>query len=56
MPTGQFLNVDLLGAAVLDGEVGQDAIDDKVRRILRTIIRLGLVDGPKTRDPRAVPA
>jgi beta-glucosidase len=36
----------LLAAAVRDGTVGEDAVDDKVRRILRLARRVGALDGP----------
>jgi beta-glucosidase len=35
-----------LAAAVRDGTVGEDAVDDKVRRILRLARRVGALDGP----------
>ena len=50
MPTGEFLG-DKLMAAVQSGQVSQATIDDKVRRILRVMLRFGLMekkfaDGP----------
>src|SRR5205823_1062322 len=35
-----------LAAAVREGTVGEDAVDDKVRRILRLARRVGALDGP----------
>ena len=45
MPTGKFMSVPKLKTALADGSVTQGAVDDAVRRILRTIIRVGLLDG-----------
>src|ERR1700723_833938 len=41
MPSGKFMNRTTLVPAVNSGRVSQAAIDDKVRRILRTAIRFG---------------
>jgi beta-glucosidase len=46
MPAGDHMNLPKLKAALADGSVTQAAVDDSVRRILRTIIRVGLLDGP----------
>jgi beta-glucosidase len=54
MPTGEFMNVGNLKAALADGRVTQAAVDDSVHRILRTIIRTGLLDGPLHPDPAQV--
>jgi beta-glucosidase len=54
MPGGQFLTVDKLKAALSDGSITQAAIDDSVHRILRTIVRVGLLDGPHTPAPAAM--
>ena len=54
MPTGDFMNVKALKAALADGSVTQAAVDDSVRRILRTIIRVGLLDGPMHPNPAEV--
>ena len=48
MPWGEFMTVATLVPAVKDGRVSQAAIDDKVRRILRTMIEFGLVDREQT--------
>ena len=49
MPTGEHMSVPHLQAALADGSVTQAAVDDSVHRILRTVIRVGLLDGPMTR-------
>jgi len=54
MPTGENMNVPKLKAALADGTVTQAAVDDAVRRILRTIIRVGLLDGPMHPDASQV--
>jgi beta-glucosidase len=43
MPYGENMNVPALKAALADGSVTQAAVDDSVRRILRTIMRVGLL-------------
>ena len=48
MPTGVFLNPDEIRKALAEGSVTKALIDDKVRRILRAMASLGLLD-------RAVP-
>jgi beta-glucosidase len=50
MPKGQNMTIPNLQAALSKGTVTQAAVDDSVRRILRTIIRVGLLDGPETQD------
>jgi beta-glucosidase len=54
MPKGAHLNVDQLAGPVRSGEVSESVIDDKIRRLIRTLIRCGLLDGPKCRNPEAV--
>lgn len=54
MPTGQFMNVPDLKAALNNGSITQAAVDDSVHRILRTIIRTGLLNGPMHPDPAEV--
>lgn len=44
MPSGKFLNRQALTPLIGDGKVAQSTIDDKVRRILRTAVRLGWLD------------
>lgn len=50
MPTGKNMNVPQLETALADHSVTQAAVDDSVKRILRTIIRVGLLDHPMTQD------
>ncbi len=45
MPTGVYLTADSLLPAVRAGLVSETTIDDKVRRLLRTMIWAGLFDG-----------
>jgi len=46
MPGGSFLTSDDLSAALQAATITQSSIDDSVKRILRTIIRTGLLDSP----------
>jgi beta-glucosidase len=48
MPSGKFMNRELLLPAVHAGKVSEATIDDKVRRILRTAIRFGWLDRDQT--------
>jgi len=50
MPEGEFLNQKTLLPAIKNGEVKESAIDEKVRRTLRTIFRLGLFEKPSLKD------
>ncbi len=54
MPTGENMSVPKLKDALTSGEVTQAAVDDSVRRILRTILRVGLLDGPMVTDAAQV--
>jgi beta-glucosidase len=54
MPTGEFMSASKLKAALADGSVTQAAVDDSVHRILRTIVRVGLLDGAMSRNPAVV--
>lgn len=45
MPTGVYLNADSLLPAIRAGLVSESTIDDKVRRLLRTMVWAGLFDG-----------
>jgi beta-glucosidase len=49
MPTGAFMNPQRLSPLMAQGKISPALIDDKVRRIVRTIIRVGLL------DPRPAP-
>jgi beta-glucosidase len=46
MPGGQFETVDKLKKALQYNRLSQAAVDESVKRILRTIIRVGLLDNP----------
>src|SRR5882724_448937 len=48
MPTGKDMSVAQLQTALANGSVTQAAVDDSVRRILRTVIRVGVLDGAMT--------
>lgn len=50
MPFGEFLNQKTLLPAIQKGEVKESTIDDKVRRILRVIFKLGLFEKPSLKD------
>jgi beta-glucosidase len=54
MPGGEFATVDKLKAALKDGSLTQSAVDDSVKRILRTVIRVGLLDNPPKPDAKIV--
>lgn len=47
MPGPGLLKKELIARALAKGQISQRAIDDNVRRILRTVIRVGLLDGPR---------
>lgn len=49
MPSARFMNKANLLPAIHDGQVSVATIDDKVRRILRTIIGAGFFDRPQLR-------
>jgi len=53
MPTGEWMNSKNLIPALDSGEITERQIDDKVRRILRMIVRMGFLDRPQI-DP-AIP-
>lgn len=54
MPNASRMTAKKVSAALADGSMTQAAVDDSVRRILRTIIRVGLLDGPMIRNPEMV--
>jgi len=54
MPGGAYLTHDKVARALKSGRITQAEIDDSVRRILRTVIRVGLLDGPRTPDHSVV--
>jgi beta-glucosidase len=47
MPSGLWMNMDNLLPAIQNGEVTVQQIDDKVRRILRMIVKMGFLDRPQ---------
>jgi beta-glucosidase len=50
MPTGAFMNRQNLLPAIKDGRVSPSTIDEKIRHILQTAIRIGWLDRPQA-DP-----
>ena len=55
MPNASRMATNKVSAALADGSITQAAIDDSVHRILRTVIRAGLLDEPVARpDPSKV--
>jgi beta-glucosidase len=54
MPTGDNMSVPKLKAALANGTITQAAVDESVRRILRTVLRVGLLDGPIAHDAKQV--
>ena len=54
MPWGNHVKPEMIQAALTEGSVTQAAIDDSVRRMLRTIIRLGLLEGTRPMDASKV--
>jgi beta-glucosidase len=50
MPFGEFLNNKTLQAAVTKGDVKESTINDKVRRILRVLFKLGLFEKPSLKE------
>ena len=50
MPSGEFMTRQTLIPAVNDGKVKVSTIDDKVRRMLRVMFRMGFFDRPQ-QDP-----
>ena len=47
MPSARFMNAATLLAAVKTGTVKESTIDDKVLRLLRTVLRYGFLDRPQ---------
>ena len=54
MPNHKFETLDKLQAALADGSVTQAAVDEAAHRILRTMIRVGLLDHLPTPNPQMV--
>jgi beta-glucosidase len=47
MPAGEWMNMQNLLGALRSGEITEEQINDKVRRILRMIVRMGFLDRPQ---------
>lgn len=47
MPSGLWMNSQNLSPSIRSGEITEKQIDDKVRRILRMIVRMGYLDRPQ---------
>jgi beta-glucosidase len=47
MPSGSWMNAKNLLPSIRSGEIPEKQIDDKVRRILRMIVRMGYLDRPQ---------
>ena len=54
MPGPGRLSPDKVARALKRGQIAQSAVDENVKRILRTIIRVGLLDGPRRPDHAVV--
>ena len=56
MPYARCMSPAILKTALSDGKVSMACIDDKVRRLLGLIIKLGVLDapGPSPPDPTQV--
>lgn len=50
MPRAESMTVTNLETDLASGKVTESAVDESVRRILRTVIRVRLLDGPLTQD------
>ena len=48
MPNAEQMNAALIAAKLKDGTLTQVELDDKVRRILRTVVRFGFLDRDQT--------
>lgn len=48
MNSGKYMNAETLLPAIKSGTVSEAIIDDKVRRIFRTALRFGFLDGDQT--------
>ena len=49
MPDAKYMNATNLLSAIQDGRVKESVVDDKVRRILRTVMAAGFFDRPQIR-------
>ncbi len=54
MPFGDYMNYDSLKAAFENGTITEKKLDEKVRRILKVMFKLGLFDSNRTYDSTQV--
>ena len=54
MPGPGLLRKETIARAVERGQITQTTVDENARRILRTVIRVGLLDGPKVPNHKLV--
>ncbi len=54
MPGGRYLTPSRVKAAIANGELTPQIVDQSARRIVRAIVRVGLLDGPIARDATKV--
>ena len=54
MPQPQYYTPDALTQALQNGQITQAEIDDAVRRVLRLMVRTGMLNPPQTPDTSAV--
>jgi len=54
MPVGEYLNQKTLLDEIKNGKISQSVIDDKVKRILSVIFKLGLFDNPIWKENTAL--
>jgi len=47
MPSGKFMSPDVITAAVKEGKIKEEVINDKIRRMLRMYFRFGFMDSTK---------
>ena len=47
MPSGKFMNPELITESVQNGKIKEDVLNDKIRRILRMYFRFGFMDSTK---------
>ncbi len=54
MPNGKYMNYDSLKNAFDNGEITEKQLDEKVRRILKVMFKIGLFDSNRTYDSTQV--
>ena len=54
MPNDAYTKPELIKRALAQGDLTQENVDDAVRRVIRTIIRVGLMDQPRRPDPSQI--